>query len=132
MGRLVTQYQRGYQSRMVKKQSARSGKKAVSCPVETTLGVIGGQWKVLVLHYLLEGDMRFGELTRALRGISARTLTKQLRELESDGIIHREVHQQIPPKVEYSLTPIGRKLKPVLLAMDDWGVELERSRARKR
>jgi DNA-binding HxlR family transcriptional regulator len=97
-----------------------------------TLGAIGGQWKVMVLHFLQQGDKRFGELSRALRGISARTLTKQLRELESDGIIHREVHQQIPPKVEYSLTAIGRKLKPVLLAMHEWGVELERDRSRRR
>lgn len=103
----------------------------MGCPVETTLGVIGGQWKVLVLHHLLEGDKRFGELSRALSGISARTLTKQLRELESDGIIHREVYQQIPPKVEYSLTSVGRKLKPVLFAMHDWGIDLERERSRK-
>jgi DNA-binding HxlR family transcriptional regulator len=97
-------------------------------PGETTLGSIGGQWKVLVLHHLLDSNKRFGELSRALRGISARTLTKQLRELEGDGIIHREVHQQIPPKVEYSLTAIGKKLKPVLLAMHEWGLELERVR----
>jgi len=112
------------------KKPRRNTKKAVCCPVETTLGVIGGQWKAMVLHYLLEGDKRFGELSRLLSGISARTLTKQLRELESDGIIHREVYQQIPPKVEYSLTPIGKSLKPVLEAMHDWGVELERGRSR--
>jgi DNA-binding HxlR family transcriptional regulator len=111
---------------MAKKRT--SGKKAVSCPVETTLRVIGGRWKVLILHHILEGPQRFGELRRALKGVAARTLTKQLRELESDGIIHREVHRQIPPKVEYSLNPIGRKLKPVLLAMHDLGVELERAR----
>jgi DNA-binding HxlR family transcriptional regulator len=114
------------------KKPRRNTRKAVSCPVETTLGVIGGQWKVMVLHYLLEGDQRFGELSRSLRGISARTLTKQLRELESDGIIHREVYQQIPPKVEYSLTSAGKKLKPVLVAMHDWGVEWERQRSRRK
>src|SRR5262245_20022725 len=96
-------------------------KKEVSCPVETTLQVIGGRWKVLVLHHLLDGTMRFGALTRALRGISARTLNKQLRELEADGIITRKVYQQIPPMVEYSVTPKGKKLKPVLLAMHAWG-----------
>jgi DNA-binding HxlR family transcriptional regulator len=109
----------------------RNTRKGVGCPVEITLGAIGGQWKVMVLHHLLEGDKRFGELSRALNGISARTLTKQLRELEGDGIIHREVHQQIPPKVEYSLTSIGRKLKPLLFAMHDWGIELERERTQR-
>ena len=110
----------------------KSGKKSVSCSVETTLGVIGGMWKVLILHHLLEGTKRFGELTRLLKGISARTLTKQLRELEEDGIIRREVFPQIPPKVEYSLTPAGQKLRPVLYAMHDWGVEFEKGKPRKR
>lgn len=102
--------------------------KAVCCPVETTLEVIGGRWKVLVIHYLLEGVRRFGELSRALKGVSARTLAKQLRELEADGVIHRKDFKQIPPKVEYSLTPLGQRLTPVLLAMSDWGQQLERGR----
>jgi DNA-binding HxlR family transcriptional regulator len=108
---------------MASKKPRRNSKKAVGCPVETTLHVIGGQWKVMVLHYLLDGAMRFGELQRSLRGISARTLTKQLRELERDGVIHLEVHAQIPPKVEYWLTPLGKRLKPALLAMHRWGEE---------
>jgi DNA-binding HxlR family transcriptional regulator len=113
---------------MATNKPRQNSRKAVGCPVETTLHVIGGQWKVMVLHYLMDGPMRFGGLQRALRGISARTLTKQLRELERDGVIHREVHQQIPPKVEYSLTPTGKRLKPVLLAMHSWGEALERNR----
>lgn len=104
--------------------------KSVSCPVETTIRVIGGRWKVLVIHHLLDGTKRFSELHRALSGISHRTLTKQLRELEADDVIHREVYQQIPPKVEYSLKPLGRKLKPVLLAMHKWGDEFEKIRPR--
>ena len=96
-------------------------KKMVSCHVETTLRVIGGRWKVLVLHQLLDGVKRFGELTRALKGVSARTLSKQLRELEADGIVDRKVYQQIPPMVEYSLTELGTTLAPVLFAMHDWG-----------
>ncbi len=104
--------------------------KAVRCPVETTLEIIGGRWKVLVLYYLTRGSLRFGELRRTLTGISARTLTKQLRELESDGVIDRRVHQQIPPKVEYSLTATGRKLEPVLSAMHRWGEGLEQVRGR--
>ena len=106
-------------------------KKTIGCPVETTLDVIGGRWKVLVLHFLLDGAKRFGELTRAVRGISARTLAKQLRELEADGVISRKDYRQIPPKVEYSLTPTGHKLKPVLLAMAAWGEDIERGRKRK-
>lgn len=102
-----------------------SSKKSVSCPVETTIAAIGGRWKVLVIHHLLEGERRFGELTRLLGGISARTLTRQLRELEGSGVIRRKVHQQIPPKVEYSLTPLGRQLQPVLQAMHAWGERLE-------
>ncbi|WP_165067776.1 winged helix-turn-helix transcriptional regulator [Paludisphaera rhizosphaerae] len=96
-------------------------KKLVSCPVEATIQVVGGRWKVLILHRLLEHDMRFGELLRALKGVTARTLTKQLRELEADGIVSRTVHQQVPPMVEYAITPKGRELEPTLLAMHAWG-----------
>lgn len=111
---------------------ARNSRKDVSCPVESTIEAIGGRWKVLILHHLLDGTKRFGELTRALKGVSARTLSKQLRELEQHRILTRTVHQQIPPKVEYALTPLGRSLEPVLHAMHDWGLELERSRSRSR
>jgi DNA-binding HxlR family transcriptional regulator len=112
---------------MVEKR--KGGRKSVACPVETTIEVIGGRWKVLVLHHLLKEPKRFGELVRALKGVSARTLTKQLRELEKDGVISREVIQKNPLKVEYSLTAVGAKLEPVLMAMHDLGVELERERA---
>ncbi len=96
-------------------------RKAVSCPVETTLAAIHGRWKVLVIHHLLDGTKRFGELHRALAGVSHRTLAQQLRELEADRLIRRKVYRQVPPKVEYSLTPLGKSLKPVLLAMHEWG-----------
>lgn len=108
----------------------KQSKKSVGCPVEFTLEAIGGRWKVLIIHHLLEGTKRFGELTRLLGGISARTLTRQLRELEASGIIDRKVHQQVPPKVEYSLTTTGRKLEPVLLAMHDWAEESLKSSRR--
>ena len=108
----------------------KSDKKTVGCPVESTIAAIGGRWKVIVIHHLLEGTRRFGELTRLLKGVSARTLTRQLRELEESGIINRYVHQQIPPKVEYSLTPLGLKLKPILFAMHAWGEEFETRRQR--
>lgn len=113
------------------KAARKNDKKSVSCPVETTIAAIGGRWKVLVIHHLLEGKQRFGELTRLLGGVSARTLTRQLRELEECGIIDRHVHQQIPPKVEYSLTPLGRELEPVLYAMHAWGEKLEKKTVRR-
>ncbi|TWU10301.1 putative HTH-type transcriptional regulator YybR [Novipirellula galeiformis] len=103
----------------------KNDKKTVGCPVESTIGAIGGRWKVLIIHHLIEGRQRFGELTRLLGGISARTLTRQLRELEASGIIQRETVQEVPLKVEYSLTPLGQKLKPVLDAMHQWGQEVE-------
>ncbi len=108
----------------------KNDKKGVHCPVETTIAAIGGRWKVLVIHHLLEGTKRFGELTRLLDGVSPRTLTRQLRELELCGIINRYVHQQIPPNVDYSLTSLGRKLTPILHSMHDWGEEAEKSRNR--
>jgi DNA-binding HxlR family transcriptional regulator len=95
-------------------------KKVIGCPVETAIEIIGGRWKVLILQELFSGTRRFSELHRALSGVSHRTLTQQLRELESHGIVRRKVHRQIPPKVEYSLTPIGETLKPVIGVMHDW------------
>lgn len=113
---------------MAKTSQRKNDKKTVSCPVETTIAVIGGRWKVLIIHHLLEGKQRFGDLTRLLGGVSARTLARQLREMEACGIIDRFVHQQIPPKVEYSLTRLGRELAPVLNAMHAWGEKLENQR----
>ncbi len=93
-----------------------------TCPVERTLEVIGGRWKVLILRELFLGVKRFGQLHRALHGITQKMLTQQLREMEEDGIIHREVYLQVPPKVEYSLTPLGESLKPIIDSMHLWGV----------
>ncbi|NJL61733.1 MAG: helix-turn-helix transcriptional regulator [Methylacidiphilales bacterium] len=95
----------------------------LTCEVESTLKVIGGRWKVLIIRELMTDIKRFGELQRSLSGITQKMLTQQLRELEEDGIIHREVYPQIPPKVEYSLTPLGETLKPLLYAMHEWGVK---------
>ncbi|MBW4562125.1 MAG: helix-turn-helix transcriptional regulator [Mojavia pulchra JT2-VF2] len=95
----------------------------LTCAVETTLDVIGGRWKVLIIRELMAGVKRFGELQRALPGITQKMLTQQLREMEEDGIIHREVYPQIPPKVEYSLTPLGESLQPILNAMHEWAVQ---------
>jgi DNA-binding HxlR family transcriptional regulator len=91
------------------------------CPAETTLRVIGGSWKVLVLFYLFGQVKRYSELQRDLKGITPKMLTQQLRELECDGILHRRVYPEVPPRVEYSLTPLGQSLKPIVDAMCDWG-----------
>lgn len=91
------------------------------CPVTATLDIIGGKWKALILHHLHGHTRRFNELHRHLPSITQRMLTLQLRELENDGIVHREVYPQVPPKVEYSLTEFGQTLMPVIQAMHQWG-----------
>ncbi|WP_013324557.1 winged helix-turn-helix transcriptional regulator [Gloeothece verrucosa] len=94
-----------------------------SCPAEKTLQALSGRWKILILRELFDGVKRFGELQKALSGITQKILTQQLRELEADGIIDRKVYPQIPPKVEYSLTPLGESLQPILETMHDWAVK---------
>ena len=89
--------------------------------VTTTLAIIGGKWKILILYHLCAGTQRFNELRRLLPDITQRMLTLQLRELEDDGIVHREVYPQVPPKVEYSLTEFGTTLMPVIDVMHAWG-----------
>jgi DNA-binding HxlR family transcriptional regulator len=91
------------------------------CPAEITLDFISGRWKIIILFYLSQKTMRFSELSAVLIGISRRVLTQQLRQLEQDGLIHREVFAQVPPKVEYSMTEVGRTLLPVAEAMCNWG-----------
>ena len=95
----------------------------LACPLETTLDLMGGKWKGCILFRLLYGTRRFGELKRMLGTISQRTLTQQLRELEADGFVHREIFAQVPPRVDYSLTARGRSLEPVLRGLMAWGVE---------
>lgn len=91
------------------------------CPVEAALELIGGKWKGVALYHLLNGTKRYNELKRNVGGVTQRMLTKQLRELESDGLIVREVFPVVPPHVEYSLSEKGKTLKPILLALRDWG-----------
>ena len=92
-----------------------------NCPVGITLELIGGKYKALILWHLSEGKLRFSELRKVITGATAKMLTQQLRELEAQMLIHREVYPVIPPKVEYSLTELGRSLLPVLVSMRDWG-----------
>jgi DNA-binding HxlR family transcriptional regulator len=101
-----------------------------NCAVETSLGVIGGRWKGVVLYWLLRGTHRFGELRRRLPNCSQRMLTLQLRELEQDGLVKRTVHAQVPPRVDYELTAFGRSLEPVLHELRDWGEKYKRRLAR--
>ena len=91
------------------------------CPVTATISVIGGKWKPIILWILFQDTRRFGELKRMIPSITPKMLTQQLRDLERDGIVHREVYPVVPPKVEYSLTENGRSLSPILLAMEAWG-----------
>ena len=91
------------------------------CPVEATLELIGGKYKALILWHLAGNKLRFNELRKAITRATPKMLTQQLRELESQHLIHRDVFPVIPPKVEYSLTETGRSLMPILVAMRDWG-----------
>src|SRR5688572_17454953 len=102
------------------------------CPIEVTLDVIGGKWKGMVLHRLLQGVTRFNELRRVIPSATQRMLTLQLRELERDGVIQRTVYAEVPPRVEYSLTAFGRSLAPILDLMDQWGAQYRRRDTGKR
>ena len=101
---------------------------ANSCPVEATLDLIGGKYKALILWHLSEKTLRFSELQKLVYAATPKMLTQQLRELESQALIHREVFAVVPPKVEYSLTATGKSLMPILVAMRDWGAQFLRSK----
>ena len=98
------------------------------CPVAATLDLIGGKYKALILWYLSDGRRRFSELRKMIASATPKMLTQQLRELEAQHLIHREVFPVVPPKVEYSLTETGRSLMPILTAMRDWGAEYLRGK----
>ncbi|HOD74509.1 MAG TPA: helix-turn-helix domain-containing protein [Syntrophorhabdaceae bacterium] len=94
-----------------------------TCPVTTTLGIIGGRWTLLILRDLFSGTRRFGELRKSLSGISPRTLSARLKFLEQEGIVQRKVYAEVPPKVEYSLTTRGKTLGRIIEGLKDWGRE---------
>lgn len=101
-----------------------------ACPAEKAVRALEGRWKIFIVYYLLDRTMRFAELQRAInamnsRSITPKMLTQELRQMEADGLIRREVYPQVPPKVEYSLTDLGRKLQPVVEAMSAWGQQAE-------
>ncbi|MBX4893410.1 MULTISPECIES: winged helix-turn-helix transcriptional regulator [Rhizobium] len=91
------------------------------CSVEAAIGLIDGKWKSVVLFHLLSGTLRFNELRKHIVNVTPRMLTNQLRELEDDGLIERKVYAQVPPKVEYKLSELGRSMEPILLALKSWG-----------
>lgn len=97
------------------------------CPAETTLKYIAGKWRPMIIYWLLQGSMRFNELQRRLGGITHRTLSKTLKEMETDGLLRRHDYGEIPPRVDYSLTALGRSLDPVLQAMEQWAREVRAS-----
>ncbi len=102
--------------------------KTFNCTFELTLELIGGKWKPLIVWHLGQyGTMRFSELKKTIPSVTQKMLTQQLRELEEDNLVHREVYAQVPPKVEYSLTELGQSLMPMLKTMNDWGGEYAKS-----
>ena len=93
-----------------------------ACPVATTVGLIGNKWKLLILRNLLAGTQRFGEFRKTIPGISQKVLTDNLRSMEEDGILTRTIYPEVPPRVEYSLTELGNSMRPILRAMEVWGL----------
>lgn len=109
----------------VKKIAATPAKDLPACPVETTLTLISDKWKVLILRDLMPGTKRFGELKKSVGNVSQKVLTAQLRQMEDSGLLTRKVYPEVPPRVEYTLTELGRSLKPILDAMWNWGEEYQ-------
>ena len=96
------------------------------CPVEVTLMLISDRWKVLILRDLLSGTKRCGELKKSIGSISQKVLTSNLRSMEEDGLLTRKVYAEVPPRVEYTLTELGESLRPILFAMQQWGLEYQK------
>lgn len=108
---------------------AAAAKTLPACPVETTLTLISDKWKVLILRDLMPGTKRFGELKKSVGNVSQKVLTSQLREMEQSGLLIRTVYPEVPPRVEYTLTDLGRSLKPILDTMQSWGEAYKASSA---
>jgi DNA-binding HxlR family transcriptional regulator len=99
------------------------------CPVATTVGLIGNKWKLLILRELLPGAKRFGELRKGIPDISQKVLTQNLRSMEEDGIVTREVYAEVPPRVEYQLSELGNSLRPIMSVMEVWGLNYQKNAA---
>lgn len=98
-----------------------------ACPVATTVSLIGSKWKILIMRNLLVRSWRFNELKKDLDGISQKVLTGSLRSMEDDGIVTRTVYAEVPPRVEYALSPLGESMRPIMDAMEKWGTEYKKS-----
>ena len=101
-----------------------------ACPVATTVQLIGSKWKLLILRNLLVRPWRFNELRKSLEGISQKVLTDSLRSMEEDGLVTRAVYPEVPPRVEYSLSPLGESMRPIIQAMEQWGAQYKAAKAR--
>ena len=106
--------------------AAKAKNELPACPVETTLTLIGDKWKVLILRDLMPGTKRFGELKNSVGFVSQKVLSALLRGMEDIGLVHREVYAEVPPRVEYSLTELGKSLKPILDSMRAWGEDYKK------
>lgn len=98
------------------------------CPVATTVQLVGSKWKLLILRNLLQRPWRFNELKKSLDGISQKVLTDSLRSMEDDGIITRTVYPEVPPRVEYALSELGESMRPIITAMEQWGITYKEGR----
>lgn len=114
---------------MTKAPGMRPETERPGCPAELTLRYIAGKWRPMVIYWLLQGPLRFNELQRRLGAVTHRTLSKTLKEMEADGLLDRRDYGEIPPRVDYSLTALGRSLEPVLQAMEAWAEKTARSRS---
>lgn len=101
-----------------------------ACPVATTVQLIGSKWKLLILRNLLARPWRFNELRKSLEGISQKVLTDSLRSMEEDGLVTRTAYPEVPPRVEYSLSPLGESMRPIIQAMEQWGAQYKAAKAR--
>lgn len=93
-----------------------------ACPVALTVSLIGGKWKLLIMRNLMARPWRFNELRKDLAGISQKVLTDSLRSMETDGLVVRTIYPEVPPKVEYALSPLGESMRPIILSMQSWGI----------
>lgn len=106
----------------------KSKEELPACPVATTVGLVGSKWKLLILRNLLARPYRFNELKKDLDGISQKVLTDSLRSMEEDGIITRTIYPEVPPRVEYALSPLGESMRPIIKSMEEWGISYKQRR----